>query len=206
MKKELSGLAGEDKLNKAKARTSIIEYLSNKARENYEAIKINAKNKGIDWRDIEKNILIRSIDTLWIEHLNAISSLRQGIGLRGYGQRDPLIEYKREAYGLYNELNSLIQKEVVYGIFKLIPSSGQHHIGVEGIKAPDLSEKAANFSAPAKEMSDKLSSFATMAGAGAQMASGVVREKVKNEEGEKVGRNDFCPCGSGKKYKKCCGK
>jgi len=179
------------KLDKANIRTEMIESLVNQAKERYAEIKKNAKGFGLDWVDIEKSILIRSIDTLWIEHLEAMSSVRQGIGLRGYGQRDPLVEYKKEAYGLYNELNNLIQKEVVYSIYKV----GQiDDVISKGFTAPSLMDRATQFSAPAK----------TMAG-GAEETKQIIKQKERNEDGEKVGRNDPCPCGSGKKYKKCCG-
>ncbi len=209
-----------EKLDRAKARTAIIEYLENSAKDNYNKMTEKAKEAGINWQEIEKSILIRSIDTLWVEHLDAMSSLRQGIGLRGYGQRDPLIEYKKEAYGLYNELNNLIQKEVVYSIFKV----GQ----VQEIIAPNISDRAKEFSAPAKEMNNGNTSFSGFKGMSADNASAaqqgnaplikgvgglktgntvdMVKQKVKNAEGDKVGRNNPCPCGSGKKFKKCCGK
>jgi preprotein translocase subunit SecA len=120
-----------------------------------------------------------------------MSSVRQGIGLRGYGQRDPLVEYKKEAYKLYNELNSLIQKEVVYSIYKV----GQiDDIISKGFTAPSLMDRATQFSAPAKTMSK-----------GESAPEQIIKQKERNEDGEKIGRNDPCPCGSGKKYKKCCG-
>jgi preprotein translocase subunit SecA len=222
MKEDLENIIKDgDKLDKVKARTAIIDYLVKSANNNYEELNNKAKEAGLNWQEIEKAILIRSIDTLWIEHLEAISSLRQGIGLRGYGQRDPLIEYKKEAYGLYNELNNLIQKEVVYSIFKV----GQ----VQEIIAPNLAERASKFSAPAKVMDSSSASFAGFKRMDADSASAstgnrkqetpaahrtagqagnngdLVKQKVKNAEGQKVGRNDPCPCGSGKKFKKCHG-
>ena len=199
------------KLEKAKARTEIIEYLKNIAKEKYEKLKKDGEELGIAWPEIEKAVLIRSIDTLWIEHLEAMSSVRQGIGLRGYGQRDPLIEYKKEAYHLFNELNSLIQKEVVYSIFKV----GAANQAAAGINAPSLMDRARNFSAPAKTADASNASFAGFKtplrqGSGEQgnntSSTFEPKQKLKNEAGEKVGRNDPCPCGSGKKYKKCCGK
>ncbi|MBU4257332.1 SEC-C domain-containing protein, partial [Patescibacteria group bacterium] len=168
LKSDLVELSGASKLDKVKARTAIIEYLINLAGNIYDKIKLKSKEMGIDWSQIEKAVLIRSIDTLWVEHLEAMDYMRRGIGLRGYGQRDPLVEYKREAYQLYNELNNLIQKEVVYSIFKVAD--------VSQFAAPSLVDRAKQFSAPA------------------------------DAAGHKVGRNDPCPCGSGKKYKKCCGR
>jgi len=200
IKDDLQGIIKDgDKLDKAKIRTAIIEYLENAAKRHYDKIKNDARQAGINWREIEKSVLIRSIDTIWVEHLDAMASLRQGIGLRGYGQRDPLIEYKKEAYGLYNELNNLIQKEVVYSIFKM----GD----VEKIIAPALVDMAKTFSAPPKTM-DSSSSFAGefFSPEKNEERPAAIKTKMKNAEGNKVGRNDPCPCGSGKKFKKCCGR
>ncbi|MFH1255572.1 MAG: preprotein translocase subunit SecA [bacterium] len=154
-----------DKLDKVKIRTKIIEYLVDLAKKNYEKISIMSAEAGVDWAQFEKSVLIRSIDMLWIDHLEAMDHMRHGIGLRGYGQRDPLIEYKKEAYILYNELNNLIQKQVAYSVFK-IADLGNFQI-------PVLQTRAEN---------------------------NIVRPEAK------IGRNDPCPCGSGKKYKKCCCK
>lgn len=184
-----------DKLENIKIRTSIIEYLNNLAKESYKKMVETMEKNNFTWLEVEKSILIRSIDTLWVEHLDAISSMRQGIGLRGYGQRDPLVEYKKEAYSLFNELNNLIQKEVVYSIYKIIQ--------VQNILAPNISDRAKEFSAPAKEMTKGSSVFQ---GVQPPKSGDMIKQKVKNEEGDKVGRNDLCPCGSGKKYKKCCGE
>ncbi|RLC38199.1 preprotein translocase subunit SecA [Candidatus Falkowbacteria bacterium] len=208
LKTDLKKYTGENnKIDKAKARTDIIEYLVELAKENYKKMAGRAEELGINWLEIEKSILIRSIDTLWVEHLEAMASVRQGIGLRGYGQRDPLVEYKKEAYRLYNELNSLIQKEVAYSIFKL---GRIEDAQTQEFKAPSLVDRAKQFSAPSKVMDQSTTSFSGYKSPdnGAQGDSGakdIVREKVKDESGKKVGRNDPCPCGSGKKYKKCCG-
>jgi preprotein translocase subunit SecA len=176
-----------NKLDAANARTAIIDHLVGLAESAYEKLRAQASEAGLDWLQIEKDILIRSIDLLWIEHLEAMASMRQGIGLRGYGQRDPLVEYKKEAYGLYNELTNLIQKQVVYSIYK---------VGlVQQFAGRSLADRAVTFSAPAKEMTNGGGSLLTLA-----------KDKAKNESGEKIGRNDLCPCGSGLKYKKCHGK
>lgn len=212
-KKELNNFTKSEnqKLDKAKIRTAIIEYLLKKANEKYKLIKNKVNENNVDWNEIEKSVLVRSIDTIWVEHLDAMSSVRQGIGLRGYGQRDPLVEYKKEAFRLYNELNSLIQKEVVYSIFKIGLVSGDKRSGFFG--APSLADRAKQFSAPAKTMDEQgTASFAGFKKAAQDNAGGsdnnnidTIKQKAKNDQGEKVGRNDPCPCGSGKKYKKCCG-
>ncbi len=202
------------KLDKAMARTAIIEHLNSLAQKKYREIEDKAKEMNVNWLELEKAVLLRSIDTLWIEHLEAMSSVRQGIGLRGYGQRDPLVEYKKEAYRLFNELNSFIQKEVVYSIFKV----GAIQTAEKSMfSAPSISDRAQNFSAPAKVMNDKTASFSGFKQAGnaspmtaeaksREETGDKVREKAKDAAGQKIGRNDPCPCGSGKKYKKCCGK
>ncbi len=215
LKEDLSGYTKENhKLDKARMRTKIIEHLSDLAEKNYAAITGRAGEANIDWNALEQAVLLRAIDTLWIEHLQAIDSLRQGIGLRGYGQRDPLVEYKKEAFLLFNQLQDLIQKEVVYMIYKV----GGMHAAAEEIKAPNLADRATRFSAPAKTMDSSTASFSGFKQA-AGSASGTAapnkndkeervdsaRKKPRDESGKTVGRNDPCPCGSGKKYKKCHG-
>ena len=139
-------------------------------------------------RQIEKGILLRAIDTLWVEYLVSIDYLRTGIGLQGYGQRDPLIEYKKETYHLFQELQTNIQKEVVYSFFK---------VGV-GLQL-----------APTVMASDKM----TLQGAVKTSAveAGAADHKPRDRSGKKIGRNDPCPCGAAhsdgrpKKYKYCHG-
>jgi preprotein translocase subunit SecA len=184
-KQHLLGMdnAGEGKLDSVTKRTAIIEYLMNLAESKYEEMIVKKANQPELVLEIEKQILLRSIDTLWIDHLVAIDYLRTGIGLRGYGQRDPLVEYKKETYQMFNELLNAIQKEVVYSIYKV-------SIGIE--LAPSLMEKAnVNYQGAQKTSS-----------------SGELSLSVPTStttDGKEVGRNDPCWCGSGKKFKKCHG-
>lgn len=136
-------------------------------------------------RNIEKDILLRVVDNKWIDHLHNIDMLRDGIGLRAYGQKDPLIEYKREAYDLFNNMMYEIQSETVKYLFRT-------RFGVQIVNRKDdeviqtqLSQAAQEFKAPSE---DEEPSHAPV------------------QKGDKIGRNDPCPCGSGKKYKNCCGK
>ena len=136
-------------------------------------------------RNIEKDILLRVVDNKWIDHLHNIDMLRDGIGLRAYGQKDPLIEYKREAYDLFNNMMYEIQSETVKYLFRT-------RFGVQIVNRRDdevietqLSQAAQTFKAPSED-------------------DDTVSSPIHN--GEKIGRNDPCPCGSGKKYKHCCGK
>ncbi|MBU4315392.1 preprotein translocase subunit SecA [Patescibacteria group bacterium] len=139
------------------------------------------------------NVMLRANDNLWVAHLDTMSYLRRSVGLQGYGQRDPLVEYKREAFGLFQEFQADVAREVVYNIFKVIEQS----VAVEQIiaGAPSLFEKAGlTFSGAQKTMVKK---------AAEALLKGVAQSAVRAIP--KVGRNEECPCGSGKKYKKCHG-
>ena len=126
------------------------------------------------------------MDNLWVDHLVAVDYLRTGIGLRGYAQQDPLVEYKKETYRMFTELLSFIQKEVVYLIYKV-------SLGIQ--IAPSVMGSAKNIS---------LSGASKNESGEAQVASASPKKEV-SQDGTEVGRNDVCPCGSGKKYKKCHG-
>lgn len=180
---EMRKIAGNSESD-AHARTKIIDYLISLAHQEYDKVEQRINNKDM-MKAIEKSVLLHSLDYFWIFHLEAINHLRTGIGLRGYAQVDPLMEYKREAYTLFNELLNNIQKQVVYSIFK---------VGIVQEVAPGLIEQAKEFSGAAKEMA-KGSVFGD---------EGKRTQQVVNKRSD-VGRNDPCPCGSGKKYKKCCG-
>lgn len=171
-----------EKIEAVEERTNIIQYLSELASKKYDEqlVKKAQQQPGL-LIEIEKYVLLHSIDNLWVDHLVAIDYLRTGIGLRGYGQRDPLVEYKRETYRMFNELMNLIQKEVVYTVYKMA-------LGIE--LAPSVIESGnLVFSGATKSSSD----------------SGSASAQKKNGEDKTVGRNDPCPCGSGKKFKKCHG-
>ncbi len=182
--------AGPDgPLGEAQGRTGILDYCNELAVVAYEQMEARlaetGKKLGQDsatfLREIEKGMLLRAIDTLWVEHLDAMTHLRHGIGLRGYGQRDPLVEYKRESFRMFQELLALIRSQVVYAIYK---------VGVATqAAAPSLLERqGVSISAPAKTADGSASSSAPVA-----------------PSAPRVGRNDPCPCGSGKKFKKCHG-
>ncbi|MFA5109637.1 MAG: preprotein translocase subunit SecA [Patescibacteria group bacterium] len=177
-------------------REDIISYLTTAAENKYVALTEGFKRANLEFKEVEKGILIRSIDEMWVEHLETVDYLRRGIGLRGYGQRDPLVEYKKEAFRLYQELNGLINKQVVYAIYK----TGDALIMAQSSELKsfaDQPEKNLEFSGAVKEMHKEASGRNTI---------DLVHERAKDDSGDKVGRNDLCPCGSGKKYKKCCGK
>ncbi len=125
-------------------------------------------------RELERVIMLRVVDEKWMDHLDAMDELRQGIGLRAYGQRDPLVEYKFEAYEMFNEMISDIQADILrYALRVSI---------VEQPQTPQVQNLVEN----------------------RYTEDDTPRQPVRVEN--RTGRNDPCPCGSGKKYKKCCGK
>ncbi len=170
------------KLEAAAERTKLIDYLMNLAKVRYQELLVSKITQPQFMIELEKQVMLRSVDSLWIEHLVAIDYLRTGIGLRGYGQRDPLVEYKRETYRMFNELLSLIRKEVVYMIYKM-------SIGIQ--LAPTVMEEQA------KNL--------VLTGAENTVDATPSPNAPKSPE-EELGRNDLCYCGSGKKYKKCHGE
>lgn len=121
-------------------------------------------------RQLERVVVLRVIDQKWMDHLDAMDDLREGIGLRAYGQKDPLLEYQSEAYDMFEQMKQAITEDVVRLMFKL-----------EVVKEPEQPRHAV-------------------------LPMGGEKPATKVRQGKKVGRNDPCPCGSGKKYKKCCGK
>ncbi|MCK4404663.1 MAG: preprotein translocase subunit SecA [candidate division Zixibacteria bacterium] len=141
-------------------------------------------------RQLERYAMLRTIDEKWKEHLYDLDQVKTGIGLRAYGQRDPLIEYKKEAFALFTEMLERIDEETLELIFKL---------RVEERERPRRRE-------PERQMQAVHQSTVGMGYAETQPAEQVAPGKPKPVRvGKKIGRNDPCPCGSGKKYKKCCG-
>lgn len=128
-------------------------------------------------RQIERGIMLQIIDNLWMNHLDAIDNLRQGIGLRGYAQRDPLVEYKNEAFKMFEQLMWTIDDEIVHRIYKI-------QIQHEHVPEPSIHVEKAIPNTPEIEVSDE-------------------NRRPAPQQNKKLSRNDPCPCGSGKKWKKC---
>jgi preprotein translocase subunit SecA len=126
------------------------------------------KDDGIDFGDIERMVLLRTVDRLWMDHIDAMDALRRGIGLRGYGQQDPVLSYRREGWEMFEDMTRRIHLETAGTLFK-----------VELSKREDGS---------------------------AGLSKGKASVWGQAAHRDKVGRNDPCPCGSGLKYKNCCGK
>jgi len=154
-------------------RDAMKEFLLSEAKKAYESKENEAGSDVI--RYLERVILLQVIDTQWKDHLLGMDHLKEGIGLRGYGQKDPLVEYKKEAFDVFADMSSRISTEVVSRLFKVQVQTK------EAIKEPVKQQR-----------------FQYNRGDGLSSAQPVRRSK-------KVGRNDPCTCGSGKKFKKCCG-
>ena len=176
--------------------TVIFKDISTKAKEAYK-LKISFEEHDA-LTTVERHTILNSIDRLWQEHLYEMDSLRYSIGLRAYGQRDPILEYKAEGYKMFEELQVNIWSDICQNIFRSASSVEAFHSFLRNL--------------PSKEIHQSSSAFGTEERRAANEASDMVNEAtdtmVKVEPvraSVKVGRNDPCPCGSGKKYKKCCG-
>ncbi|HTI36508.1 MAG TPA: preprotein translocase subunit SecA [Vicinamibacterales bacterium] len=180
--------------------------------------KYEAKEKLIDEPSIlhrvERDIMLQIVDAQWKDHLYSLDHLKEGIGLRGYGQRDPLVEYKKESFELFAAMKDRVEEEIVRYLWRLMPVLG----GGAG-EAPPIPRPVVRRPSPmtlsGPQTAAAASPFGAIRGGGTATAvaepprpgrSGgddVVRQVRRDEP--KVGRNDPCPCGSGKKYKKCHG-
>ncbi len=147
-------------------------------------------------RHIEKMIMLQIIDTKWKDHLHAMDNLREGIGLRAYGQRDPLVEYQHEGYDMFTSMIDSIKDETMEFLFKV--QEVREEGPVRGVFQ----------SLPQQFIHDDVTPMSRMPSAteGAEDLKGLEPPTEYKRTSPKVGRNDPCPCGSNKKYKKCCGK
>ena len=150
------------------------------------------------WGQVQKALLMRSTDTLWMNHLDEIDYLRQGIGLRGYGQRDPLVEYKREAFDLFMGLLDAMRKSYLMTVFKVTPSAAVTDTVRQNVQLHGAEEETPQFGA--MKQSDM----------GNNPSDGSIEPQAQIVSQNEVGRNDPCPCkavnpatGEIYKYKKC---
>jgi len=162
--------------------------------------------------------MLQIVDQQWKDHLYSLDHLKEGIGLRGYGQRDPLVEYKKESFNLFQAMKDRVDEEIVRYLWWLRPVLSEEAAAAPVRRQPArrapliLNDPGAESSA-ASVFGPRSAAAATAAPARASASSqqgprvggddAVV--KTVRHEGPKVGRNDPCPCGSGKKYKKCHG-
>ena len=152
-------------------------------------------------RQLEKQIALTIIDRKWMDHLDMMDDLRQGVGLRAYGQRDPLTEYKFESYEMFKEMSESIRSDLVKTLFHIKVVSGDMHMKERQISHVSGNQDTTNLALrnPGMVLNAEEREMYTNSSEPEEKKQPVVK-------GDKVGRNDPCPCGSGKKYKKCCGQ
>ena len=131
------------------------------------------KEEGVNFSEVERIVFLKNIDTKWIDHIDSMDQLRKGISLRGYGNVDPVLEYKKEGYEMFADLTEAIQDDTVSLLLK-----------AELKKIPQMRQE---------EKKDLVTNE--------EGSTTFIKRKAK----QNIGRNDPCPCGSGKKYKNCCG-
>ena len=136
-------------------------------------------------RNLERNLMLQILDGAWKDHLLALDHLKEGINLRGYGQKDPLNEYKRESFELFTDMKTRFEDSVIRNLFRVEPVS-EEELAERRRRMVEQMKSRFRFSAPPK-------------------ASGQTKPQTVKRKSRKVGRNEPCPCGSGKKYKKCHG-
>jgi len=168
------------------------------------------KQSGIDdelLRRVERDVMLQIVDVQWKDHLYSLDHLKEGISLRGYGQRDPLVEYKRESFTMFQAMKARIDKETVKYLWRLRP------VAKDGSGVP--TQPATRRPTPVSYNEPRLSSgFPGEASPAGRAGRGPAPARTGGDDAAvttvrrdvaKVGRNDPCPCGSGKKYKKCHG-
>jgi preprotein translocase subunit SecA len=161
--------------------SSLREYVFDHLRQSYDHKEAQMGEPMM--RHLEKVIMLQIIDTRWKDHLLAMDHLKEGIGLRGYAQKNPLNEYKREAFEIFAAMMDLIKTEITEYLFKIQPG-----------KLEETAQKA----------DARRPRYIEHRGGGAA-DDGDGKPVPVRREGRKIGRNELCPCGSGKKYKRCCG-
>jgi preprotein translocase subunit SecA len=167
---------------------------------------------------VARDIMLQIVDTQWKDHLYSLDHLKEGIGLRGYGQRDPLVEYKKESFQLFQAMKERVDEEIVRYLWWLRPVLTDESASVPAPRRPAPRRAPMILNNPSAE-SQTQSALATARGQApqsdpfgppraqqpARVGGDDAMPKTVRRDEPKVGRNDPCPCGSGKKYKKCHG-
>jgi len=184
------------------AQFAVCQFICKAVRDAYE-LKMSFEDPAA-LKSIERYTILTAVDKLWQEHLYGMDSLRDSIGLRAYGQRDPLVEYQTEASKVFEELMINIKTEICHNIFRSASSMLAFEKFLRNMPQKTIHQEESSFGggqaqppASAKNPSDMVT----------EATDAAAKAKAKPvRTGPKVGRNDPCPCGSGKKYKHCCGK
>ncbi|MGH7911142.1 MAG: SEC-C metal-binding domain-containing protein, partial [Candidatus Dormibacteraceae bacterium] len=164
----------------------LVEYLYDAAVLAYEAKEADLGEDLDLRRQVERFVMLRTIDSKWVDYLTQMEHFREGVGLQAYGQRDPLQEYKIEAHKMFDELTASIRADVVANMFR---------VQVMAQEPPPQAERVDHDSAQGAEATGTV-----------EREGRPRREKAAVGGGHKIGRNEPCPCGSGKKYKYCHGR
>ena len=184
------GEVEELKSNKISA-NKLLKELQEKALSNYE---IKEKEIGDDIRELERVVLLKVVDSKWMEHIDAMDELKNGIGLRAYGQKDPVVQYRFEGGEMFDEMIAQIKLEVA-------------KIMLHVVKTGTPAQRTSTVSITNVSLDNSAASSMNVEGeSNVPKANHVEKAQPIVNDGPKVGRNDPCPCGSGKKYKQCCGK
>ncbi len=182
----------DDEINKI-SEDKIISELVERAKKRY-AEKEEMFPEGA-LREIERIVLLRNVDKRWVDHIDAMDDLEDGIGLRAYGQKDPVNEYRFESANMFDEMIAGVKEETAKTLLTIVPATTVRHS--EQVREMNESRKSAPISAPAPTSRENVYGKAAT-----PEKANVPYVKPKSAS---IGRNDPCPCGSGKKYKKCCG-
>lgn len=182
----------------ATKRDALIEAFMKEAQERLDTAKEEFKDDEKGFTRMLRVLMLRAYDNMWMSHLDAMTYLRRSVGLRGYGQRDPLIEYKKEAFEMYHRLEDNIAREIVYNLYKVLEHASKTRQAMQ--MAPNLLQRAKLMMSGAQKTMNRKTEAAAVK----------TMQQSKGEE-KKVGRNDPCPCGATKsdgtpkKFKHCHG-
>ena len=184
------------------AQFAVCNFISDSIRKAYE-LKVSFEEPD-KLATVERYTILQAIDKLWQEHLYEMDSLRHSIGLRAHGQRDPLLEYKAEAFKIFDELMVNVKTEICHNVFRSASSLMAFENFLRNAPQQTLHTTTSAFSESSAPATDGKKASDVVSEAASAAEAAVKAKPVRT--GPKVGRNDPCPCGSGKKYKQCCGK
>ena len=187
--------------------------------------KVDAIQNGLhlDFGDMERRVLLRVVDSNWIDHIDAMDQLRKGIGLRAYGQVDPIISYKQEGFAMFDEMVERIQERTIRFLLKCVVRAEQRPVqrvyptGSNSIRsaAPQPSQQTENAPtesteqetpAPRENLATDMNLPKAVNVDSLQTSGDTKYNPATMKKAKKSGPNEPCPCGSAQKYKKCCGK
>ncbi len=195
-------ISEDDAAFASKGFEEIVQFVIERVKRAYD-VKVGSA-AAVAVQDLERMILLNAVDRLWQEHLYALDALREGVGLRSYGQKDPLVEFKSEAFNIFSELMRNINIEVLGNLFRGMAQLQAFEDFLAQL-AQQRSGQQGGGSEPTEPRQIAATSTTSTAAPAAPTGPRIMLPTIKKEL-PKAGRNDACPCGSGKKYKACCGR